>query len=73
MLGVSKESSHRDGSFEYTQHIFWFRNTKILVYSHILIWNPGSLESILSVVFQMIRVPKDTAGLTINKKIIIFM
>ena len=24
-FGCSKEPSHRDGSFEYTQHMFWMR------------------------------------------------
>ena len=28
-FGCSKEPSHRDGSFEYPQHIFWLRNKKI--------------------------------------------
>ena len=26
--GCSKEPSHRDGSFEHPQHMFWFRNKK---------------------------------------------
>ena len=26
-FGCSKEPSHRDGSFEYPQHMFWLRNT----------------------------------------------
>ena len=25
-FGCSKEPSHRDGSFEYPQHMFWMRN-----------------------------------------------
>ena len=25
-FGCSKEPSHRDGSFEYPQHMFWLRN-----------------------------------------------
>ena len=28
-LGCSKEPSHRDGSFEYPQHMFWLRTKKI--------------------------------------------
>ena len=28
-FGYSKEPSHRDGSFEYPQHMFWLRNKKI--------------------------------------------
>ena len=27
-FGCSKEPSHRDGSFEYSQHMFWMRNKK---------------------------------------------
>ena len=27
-FGCSKEPSHRDGSFEYPQHMFWLRNTE---------------------------------------------
>ena len=27
-FGWSKEPSHRDGSFEYPQHMFWLRNKK---------------------------------------------
>ena len=29
-FGCSKEPSHRDGSFEYPQHMFWLRNKKLL-------------------------------------------
>ena len=38
MFGCSKEPSHRDGSFEYPQHIFLLRNKKnnFLV----LMWRP---------------------------------
>ena len=28
-FGCSKEPSHRDGSFEYPQHMFWLRNKKV--------------------------------------------
>ena len=28
-FGCPKEPSHRDGSFEYSQHMFWLRNMKI--------------------------------------------
>ena len=30
-FGCSKEQSHRDGSFEYPQHMFWLRNKKNIV------------------------------------------
>ena len=29
-FGCSKEPPHRDGSFEYPQHMFWLRNEKII-------------------------------------------
>ena len=28
-FGCSKEPSHRDGSFEFPQHMFWLRNKKM--------------------------------------------
>ena len=36
--GCSKEPSHRHGSFEYPQHIFWLRNKKNNFLLHTLIW-----------------------------------
>ena len=39
-FGCSKESSHRDGSFEYPQHTFWWRNKKNNFQLHTLIWGP---------------------------------
>ena len=44
-FGCSKEPSHRDGLFEYPQHMFWLRNKKnnILVRTHI--WRPGMLKN----------------------------
>ena len=35
-FGCSKEPSHRDDSFEYPQHMFWFRNKKIIFLLHTL-------------------------------------
>ena len=37
-FGCSKEPSHRDGSFEYPQHMFWLRNKKNNFQLHTLIW-----------------------------------
>ena len=34
-FGCSKEWSHRDGSFEYPQHMFWLRNKDGLLCGHI--------------------------------------
>ena len=36
-FGCSKEPSHRDGSFEYPQHMFWLRNKKI-IFSYALLY-----------------------------------
>ena len=32
-LVCSKEQSHRDGCFEYTQHMIWLRNKKTISYA----------------------------------------
>ena len=37
VLGA-QEPSHRDGSFEYPQHLFWLKNKKNNFYLHTLIW-----------------------------------
>ena len=42
-LGCSKEPSHRDGSFEYPQHMFWLRNKKNNFQLRTLIWRPALL------------------------------
>ena len=39
-FGCSKEPSHRDGSFEYPQHMFWLRNKKNNFLVSTLIWRP---------------------------------
>ena len=41
-FGCSKEPSHRDGSFEYPQHMFWLRNKKNNFLLRTLIWGPES-------------------------------
>ena len=48
-FGCSKEPSHRDGSFEYPQHMFWLRNEKTNVQLRILIWGPVSFGKIIKV------------------------
>ena len=35
-FGCSKEPSHRDGSFEFPQHMFWLRN-KYIIFSYALL------------------------------------
>ena len=44
-FGRSKEPSHRDGSFEYPQHMFWLRNKKNNFLVHTLIWRPAVPEA----------------------------
>ena len=40
-FGCSKEPSHREGSFEYQQHMFWLRYKKNNFQLHTLIWGPA--------------------------------
>ena len=42
-FGCSKEPSHRDGSFEYPQYMFWLGNKKISFQLHKLFWGPERL------------------------------
>ena len=44
-FGCSKEPSHRDGSFEYLQHMFWLRNKKNNFQLHTLIFGPVTLTN----------------------------
>ena len=44
-FGCSKEPSHRDGSFEHPQHMFWLRNKKNSFQFHTLIWGPADGET----------------------------
>ena len=44
-FGCSKEPSHRDGSFEYPQHMFWMRNKENNFPIHTLIWRPAFYSS----------------------------
>ena len=40
-FGYSKELSHRDGSFDYPQHMVWLRKKKNNFQLHILNWGPA--------------------------------
>ena len=40
-FGCSKEPSHRDGSFEYPQHMFWLRYKKNNFQLQAFIWGPA--------------------------------
>ena len=44
-FGCSEELSHRDGSLEYPQDMFWFRNKKNNFLLHTLIWVPDTVWS----------------------------
>ena len=46
-FGCSKEPSHRDGAFEYPQHMFWLRNKKNNCQLRTLIWGPGYIYFIM--------------------------
>ena len=50
-FGCSKEVSHRDGSFEYPQHMFWLRNKKNSFQLCTLIWRSAKacLENVNTV------------------------
>ena len=39
-FGYSKEPSHRDGSFDYPQHMFWMRNKENIFPIGTLVWRP---------------------------------
>ena len=41
-FGCLKEPSHRDGSFEYPQHMFWMRNKENNFPIRTLIWRPDT-------------------------------
>ena len=43
-FGCSKEPSHRDGSVEYPQHMFWLRNKKNNFQLRTLIWGPENTK-----------------------------
>ena len=53
-FGCSKETSHRDGSFEYPQHMFWLRNKKIELLT-ILVQKSIHYERKIAIIFLCIR------------------
>ena len=46
-FGCSKEPSHRDGSFEYPQHMFWLRKKNSVTHFYLGAWS-GFLSSAFS-------------------------
>ena len=50
-FGCSKEPSHRDGSFEYPQHMFWLRNKKNYFPLRTLIRGPVPGEEFIPDIF----------------------
>ena len=49
--GCSKEPSHKDGSFEYPQHMFWLRNKKNNFQLHTLILGPYVIYNPYAAIF----------------------
>ena len=43
-FGCSKESFHRDGSFEYPQYMFWLRIKKKFSLGHVHYTSPASIS-----------------------------
>ena len=68
-FGGSKEPSHRDGSFEYPQHMFWLRNKKNNFQIHTLIWGPVNREAIL--LYQVHTKPNSLQHFDVLFKVII--
>ena len=70
-FGCSKELSHRDGSFEYPQHMFWLRNKKNNFQSHTLIWGPDmgleTRKQVLGICNQVMIKPACSATKTSSK------
>ena len=64
-FGCSKEPSHREGSFEYPQHMFWLSNNKNNFQMHSLIWGPDFLTQLLK---HILRVLKRTVSLSSSCK-----
>ena len=57
-FGCLKEPSHRDGSFEYQQQMFWLRNKKNNFQLNTLIWGGGGgggLDSSGSTLFTRVK------------------
>ena len=54
-FGCSKEPSHRDGSFEYSQHMFWLRNKKNTFQLRTLVWGPAHRQADIRVIENVQR------------------
>ena len=50
-FGCLKEQSHRDGSFEYPQHMFWLRNNKMIFSYTLFPGGPNLQVSCFSEIF----------------------
>ena len=57
----SKETSHRDGSFEYPQYMFWLRNKKNNFQLHSLIGGHVYVSQMMQFLFH------DVISLAVNK------
>ena len=57
-FGCSKEPSHRDGSFEYPQHMFWLRNKKNNFQLCTLIWRSAKTYTVKPVLSGFSKIDK---------------
>ena len=64
-FGCSKELSHRDGSFEYAQHMFWMRNKENSFPIHALIWSPG-VWMLYTVIYKVLPITFLGSELQVN-------
>ena len=67
-FGCSKEPSHRDSSFEYPQHMFWFRNKEnnFFIVSHSYL-GPESIVKITTP--ECKRIHSVNSGILFQKKL----
>ena len=57
-FGCSKEPSHRDGSFEYPQHMFWMKIRKKYFQVRSVIWGPEYTTFLLGLKYGHITIYK---------------
>ena len=68
-FGCSKELSHRLGSFEYPQHMFWWRNKKNNFQLRTLIW--GAVLDTKILTKQDYNISNNSLFLLANKMLVI--
>ena len=60
-FGCLKEPSHRDGSFEYPQHVFWLKNKKNIFNYALLSWGLSESEVPYDWILAFRSIPKRIA------------